>query len=230
MPNRISANLNSRLQISRRIDWRFLLPDPELRRVAYIGSNEGNLFKVLKQFSESLSFIGPHNLETYKKEKNHSFDLVVAHSVSPALIKKGALLIKTNGCLYWELDRLQRFKFLKRENAAKQRQMRELNDYDQWNCFLGLRNARDYVICLEQLGLCNIELNWHRPNFDACLEIIPLSDSKALNYAFSKTRSNLAGKAKIIMGRSLKRSGLLPYVVPCFSLVACKSTLKQTRI
>jgi hypothetical protein len=231
MSNKSSVNLKSWRHIARRLDWRFLLPDPELRSVAYLGFNEGNLFKVLKLFSESLSFIGPHNIAANTKEKIHSFDLVVAHSVSPALIKKVSELIKPNGCLYWELDRRQQwFKFSKRKNVAKKQLVQYLNDYDQWNSFVGLRNALYYVLFLQQLGLCSIELNWHRPNFDACLEIIPLGDSKALNYAFSKSRNNLAGKAKIIAGRSLKRSGLLPYVVPCFSLVGWKPLPKQARI
>ena len=225
-----NVNIAEHLRISRRIDWRFLLPYPELRRVAYIGSKEGNLFNVLKMFSASLSFISLHNLNLYKEKKNQSFDLVVAHSVSRKLIKKCVSLIKPSGSLYWEMDRLKRLNFLKREIKNWKRNIKESRDYEKLNSLTILRSAKFYSLYLEQLGFYNIELNWHRPNFDACLEIIPLNDSKALNYVFSKPSSNLAGNTKLLFGRFIQKSGILPFVVPCFSIVASKNKIKQTQI
>src|SRR3954452_22288520 len=43
------------LQASRRVDWRFLLPDPSLGEVAFIGSAQGSLLETLNIFSVSLT-------------------------------------------------------------------------------------------------------------------------------------------------------------------------------
>jgi hypothetical protein len=43
------------LQLSRRIDWRFLLPDPTLRRVVYPAEEPDELTRALAHFSEAFS-------------------------------------------------------------------------------------------------------------------------------------------------------------------------------
>ena len=43
------------LQLSRRLDWRFLLPDPTLRRVVYRGAEQDELARALQRFSEAFS-------------------------------------------------------------------------------------------------------------------------------------------------------------------------------
>lgn len=42
------------LQLSRRVDWRFLLPDPTLGRVTYVGTLPRDLELALRQFSHQL--------------------------------------------------------------------------------------------------------------------------------------------------------------------------------
>jgi hypothetical protein len=44
---------DSLLQLSRRVDWRFLLPEPELRRVAIVGSPDPELVRACDVFGES---------------------------------------------------------------------------------------------------------------------------------------------------------------------------------
>ena len=45
------------LQASRRVDWRFLLPDPNLERVAYLGPANRSLWESLRLFSAALAVI-----------------------------------------------------------------------------------------------------------------------------------------------------------------------------
>ena len=47
------------LETSRRLAWRFLLPNPHLGRVAYLGPASGTLPRALREFCDSLTTIAP---------------------------------------------------------------------------------------------------------------------------------------------------------------------------
>jgi hypothetical protein len=80
----------------RRLDWRFLLSNPELRRVGYLGRPDPTLMRALETYAESLSLVadppGPGAL-----------DVLVAKSASPAAICAAAGRLVPGGWLYWEL-------------------------------------------------------------------------------------------------------------------------------
>src|ERR1044071_531014 len=61
------------LQASRRVDWRFLLPDPNLGRVAYFGPARGALLESLRLFSAALA------LGEAASSGGAQHDLVVIH-------------------------------------------------------------------------------------------------------------------------------------------------------
>jgi hypothetical protein len=215
------ARGDSSLQVSRRIDWRFLLPNPELRRVAYIGFNAGNLLNALKEFSESLSFIAPPSLERYTKENRCLFDLVVVRSLRLNVIKEGVKLIKPNGYLYWELDRVKWFRSSRRRGATRQGSVKYAEDC-KWklNSLLALRSTRNYNTHLKQLGLNDVELHWHRPNFDQCTEIIPLNNEVVLSYIFEKAKHKYSYWLRSPIRYLLPKNNILTYIVPYFSVVA----------
>jgi hypothetical protein len=56
--NGLEATSDAALGVVRRIDWRFLLPDPTLSQVAHIGPAQTTLLESLRLFSESLTVIG----------------------------------------------------------------------------------------------------------------------------------------------------------------------------
>lgn len=92
----LSSNSDARLQASRRVDWRFLLPDPRLGRVAYIGSASENLLDALHQFSDSLSLL--ETLDT----TGDLYDLVVVCEPSHELLRAASGAVKPGGALYAE--------------------------------------------------------------------------------------------------------------------------------
>lgn len=47
----MESNVDELLPLSRRLDWRFLLPDPTLGRVSYVGKESSPLFHALRRFS-----------------------------------------------------------------------------------------------------------------------------------------------------------------------------------
>jgi hypothetical protein len=184
------------LQASRRVDWRFLLPDPNLRQVAYIGQPRGTLVDSLRLFSAALTLAEPASAGL-----SAQYDVVVASRPSLGELGRSASLLKPGGFLYVE--------------AYGPFSLR-------WRRSGGLRFAADYVGAVERLGLVEAEAYWHWPNFESCAEIVPLSDRDALRLAFGRRRSGTGARLKSALGRVLLRSGLFARLVPCFSIVARK--------
>lgn len=186
---------------ARRIDWRFLLPFPALHHVVYIGPPNKALTDALEQFSYLLKIIKPSELPGAVKRNQNRFSLAVVHTNDPKIVRKTIPLIAPGGLLYWEVDRRNQNKL-----AA----------------LLSLRNAKSYENDLRRMYLKDIDVYWHRPDFENCLEIIPLHDSQALKGAFMKSHTSWKGRLKITFGKLLMRTGLLHFTVPCFSFVARK--------
>jgi hypothetical protein len=197
------------LQLVRRIDWRFLLPEPYLRRVAYFGPANGALPSALEHFSESFQ-----NISSPKKAK---FDLVVLSWRDAPDLEKAHTLLAPGGFLYWEMKPIS-FAVAWRRLINREADTSHATS-KCWRWVLNLFG--DHIDALERLGFSDIQLHWHRPNFEACLEMIPMNEP-VLDYTFSRTRSDLASRLKFAAGRVMMQSGLLAHLTPCFSLVAQK--------
>lgn len=81
------------LALARRLDWRFLLPNPKLKRVAYVGEGRGDLLPALREFSDSL------RTDACAVE---NADLLVAQTRNLAELKRQAERLPPGGLLYWE--------------------------------------------------------------------------------------------------------------------------------
>ena len=85
------------LQASRRVDWRFLLPDPELGQVGYAGPSGGALLDALRKFSASLTVLtgdepgGPAQ-----------FGVVVAIEPAYRALEQAVQWLRPDGWLYVE--------------------------------------------------------------------------------------------------------------------------------
>lgn len=187
------------LQLVRRIDWRFLLPDPRLRHLAYLGPKNGLLLEALQHFSEPFSIVSWSDLPDYRPEVHSGFDLAIVHS--PWAVDPEGLhsLLGDGGYLYWEIDR------------------------SAWGQRWRMRHFRKYVTALAKVGFDDIRASWHRPNFDSCLEIIPLDDQIALRYVFSRHKGKLAGRIQVAAGKFLAENDLLSRFTSSLSIVARKS-------
>ncbi len=208
------------LQLVRRLDWRFLLPNPSLTSVAYIGQNNQTLLSALQYFCETVYFVNEtaHFKENHKRQSR--FDSVVVTSLNFSDIEKACTLLKDGGYLYWEIERTGWINSLNKKKKSQQSVNSSNNGVIKG--FKDFGNLHKHIAFLKKLGFTDIEINWHRPNFDKCLEIIPLNNPTALDYYFSRDRTDLAGQFKIVAGRLMMKSGILKYVVPCVSVVACK--------
>src|SRR3990172_11658173 len=93
----VAAHADMRLQVSRRVDWRFLLPDPILGRVAYLGPTRGALLDSLRMFSAALTVIEAAALHD---NLSAQFELVVVKAPIGAKMKQAAELVGPGGYLY----------------------------------------------------------------------------------------------------------------------------------
>jgi len=89
------------LQIARRLDWRYLLPDPRLCRLALIGRPQGALLEALQLFSEKLTVIPSSAQPTQPLAAN--CDVAVVCSSEPGAVALASSALRTGGYLYWEL-------------------------------------------------------------------------------------------------------------------------------
>lgn len=213
------------LQLARRIDWRFLLPEPYLRRVAYFGPANGALPAALKHFSESVQIISADDAG--------QFDLAVLRLREVADLTKAHALLVSGGYLYWEMKPLKWqafFRGLIRSPRPWWAAAEATDDSPSTVPHKGaglqqnvLKLFRDHVGELERLGFQDIQMHWQRPSFEACLEIIPMNEATALDYAFGRPRRDLASRLKFAAGKVMMQTGLLAPLTPCFSLIACKN-------
>lgn len=84
-------------RLTRRLDWRFLLPEPHLRRVIHAGERSGSLPPALETFSESVAFAGDPDYA------HAEADLVVAHAASRQELEAVLPRLVSGGWFYWEL-------------------------------------------------------------------------------------------------------------------------------
>lgn len=178
------------------MDWRFLLPSPELGRVLYVGTGRSELRRALGRFSEAVVAPGDADLAGGNVGGAKTFDLVVVEGGNADVLRKSLPFLRSGGAIYWEITRPP-LTFVR-------------------------RHPRRYVDLLGRFGLAEIDVYWPRPDFDNCIEIVPITRDFALHFAFERTHETLKGRLKLAIGRFLARSGLLAFAIRGFSVVAVK--------
>jgi hypothetical protein len=86
------------LQASRRVDWRFLLPDPSLGQVAFIGKAQGSLPETLKMFSVALTIA-----DTSQRTPTMLYDVVVTVDPTVEMLECAVTWMRSGGWLYVEV-------------------------------------------------------------------------------------------------------------------------------
>jgi len=191
------------LRLSRRLDWRFLLPQPDLLRVAYFGPAEVSLATALKKFSESFT---PMTGSQTARDLNESggFDIAVLRSPSLKDLERASILLKPGGGIYVEIESLWAATVRYQRNPLAER----------------FQSLKHYLTVLEQHGFVDIEAYWHRPSFERCVEIIPLHDRTTKEFVFSRSSSGLLSQIKFAAGRYTLKSNYLMRLLQSVSVVA----------
>lgn len=197
------------LAASRRVDWRFLLPDPVLGDVTSVGPLTQTLTDSLQIFSSSLVKWDPNDDRDEDRHRS-LYDVAVACDPSRLEVGQMARLVKPGGFIYLEAHGLTSLLRIPQLPA-------------RWMVLAqrGLWRPKSYERVLQLLGFTEVQTHWHWPDFEHCKMIIPLTavDGAAARYAFARRGRRMSAG----LGKLLGWSGLLPETVPCFSVLAQRS-------
>lgn len=199
-------NVEQLLQASRRLDWRFLLPDPALERVGYLGPTQGALVTSLRLFAQELTFLSAMG----SAPKPEQYDVVVLYEPTPRTLQQAATLVRPGGALYVEVHGpLWPAKWLHRSPLTLFQQPR-------------LWQPTDYVQALTKAGFTEANAFWFWPDFDHCTKIIPLADPVVLPYVFAQPTKPRGAKARLKAAYKqwLVQSGWSTVTQPSFGIVA----------
>jgi hypothetical protein len=149
------------LQASRRVDWRFLLPEPDLRRVACLAGSDPELVESLLLFSEEL-----HLVESLSgAEVEPPYDLVVLANPSRDALHACSGLLSPAGWVYLEVD------------GSLRGRLRHPS-----------HSAQGYGRALRKLGFVDVATYAHWPDFESCRAIVPLDDAAAVRHGLARGR------------------------------------------
>ncbi len=204
------------LQVSRRLDWRFLLSNPDLGNVAYLGPEDDSLVDALHLFCQTFTQIKSLQLSNTRL---NDFDLVVIKNPSNQSLEMSAQLLKPSGYLFIETYGWSRVDkprlFLKYCYDLLRRR-----EYSGQPCSLP-----HIKTVIRRFGFQSIHTYWHWPNFESCTRIIGLDDTDSRTLAFSFQENGIQLYLKKALLSGLFRPGWVQYWVPYFSIIARKDSL-----
>lgn len=183
-----------RLAASRRLDWRFLLPDCRLPHVGYLGSARGSLLTSLEIFSDSLTQLEPDGSNAVD---DRQFDVLVLEAPRRDTLRRVRRLVRPGGCLYAEIRRL----------------------VTGWRPAALLHPAA-YAAAARESGFLDVELHWHWPDFERCTRMVPLGSGAGFGYLLSRGGDDAGSRLKAAAGHLLLESGMLGWCVTSVSIVA----------
>lgn len=184
------------LHLARRLDWRFLLGNAELGRVALVGPAPEPLRHALQSFARELALV---EAEGPRTGGTAPFDLVVLHEPSLAAVRHAATLLEAGGWLYLEA----------------RGPLPHMGGWLRRRHFL-----HHYVNALKAAGLEQVRAHWQWPDAERCTKVLPIDDPAALLYFLAQEPHPLLGPLKLMVGRLLMRGRLLPLLLPAFNIVA----------
>lgn len=181
-----------RLQIVRRIDWRFLLPDPTIGDAVYAGRRDAELIRALRVFGESLVL-----LDDDAAERAAPWGLAVAVDPTRDELRALAARLRPGAPIYLE----------QRSGLSPRRRF-------------GSLSLRAADAALVELGFEDVRLHWHFPNASWCEEIVPLADERTVRHALTRRRKTAPARAKAAAARLLLAARVFAAVVPARSITA----------
>lgn len=189
-----TADRGTLLRASRRVDWRFLLPEPALGKVVCTGACDGDLLESLELLATSVTVLERRD-DREKSTAAGSFDLAVLCAPTRGELERAVSVLRPGGSVYLEARSL-----------VRGRRLSQL--------------ASGYARMFERLGLEDTELFWHVPSFSRASAIVPLSEPAAVRSFLRRRRGHRRARLGARLGRLLAGTPLLALTAPHVSLVA----------
>jgi hypothetical protein len=185
------ADVQRALSLSRRLDWRFLLPDPGLGRVGFIGPTTGTLLPALRTFSDSVEQVSGGAAAPQAP----ALDLVVIADPSLAAMDLAARRLRPGGFVYAEVTRTLPARLMARRSPAR------------------------LAAAARRGGFVDVTTHWHWPTFGAGTRIVPLDDATALEFVVTRGRRHRRARVLAALARLAVSSRLIERGVACISVI-----------
>lgn len=194
----------------RRLDWRFLLPSPQLGRVMFLGPAQSTLLSALRGHATRTGNAAPVHFAKWASDPCERFDTCVLQYVDEVDIENAARLLMPGGWLYWEITRPSRL-------AAPWRALDRARGSER-TASSSLAAQRDVLM---RAGLHAIAASWHYPTFESSRWIIPLDGGSGIGY-FLRNGPPVLRRIRERLGAGVVSLALLPEVSSSVSFVAQK--------
>lgn len=179
------------LQASRRIDWRFLLPTPDLGQVACLGVADADLLESLHLFSAAVEIADA----TSRQELDAVYDVVVLRNPRRETIEAGCRLARPGGWVYVEVET----SIASKHGDAP-------------------RSVRACERELKRSGLVDTSTYVHWPDFGSCRAIVPLGEVAAVRHGLARGWAS-GGWFMTHLAPVLAATRQLGRFVPCASAI-----------
>jgi aminoglycoside phosphotransferase (APT) family kinase protein len=189
-----TADRGTLLRASRRVDWRFLLPEPALGRVVCTGACDGDLLESLELLATSVTVLEGWD-DRERSTATGSFDLAVLCAPTRGEVELAVSVLRPGGSVYLEA-----------RSVVSGRRLSQL--------------ASGYARTFERLGLEDTQLSWHVPSFSRASAIVPLSEPRAVRSFLRRRRGRMHARLGARLGRLLAGTPLLALTAPHVSLIA----------
>jgi len=211
----LATSSGQKMQAAKRLDWRFLLPRPELGQVAFWGSEKSLLAEALALYSEKLTLLQRTHQNGFVEPKV-TYDLVVLCNPTRELLQWAPTVLSATGSVYLEIQSLFWPQRWFHRSFIQQVGKRSL-----------LTHPKDYGKILQQGGLAQTQTHWMWPSFDNTRKIIPLDAPNILSYVSAAQRQekqNFKRLLKTCYRRWLLESDWFSLLVPCMAITASSSS------
>ena len=200
----------SKLHLSRRLDWRFLLPDPSLANVGCVGTVDPKLMVSLALFAESVTKL-PAAVDTDIAAAD--YDLIVAGLPTFSELGHAVKQVRSGGYLYVETCGL-----------LWPRQLSSIRGWQDAVDRIRLWNPQAYIAELVRLGMHGATAYWFWPNFAACTRMVPLDDPTAFRFVFGTDpkRLRLRRRAMATVQSAVVTNRWLNLFLPSLGIIASK--------
>jgi hypothetical protein len=199
-PEAAASDRDLSLQLGRRLDWRFLLPEPSFDRVAYFGPENAMLARALRALCPGAEICS----QAARRIDQGGFQLAVVTSGEVSDLRAAYSALSPGSMVYLELSRRRLGAFFK-------------------PLFLWPLQSPDSRLALfRQIGFQDLKIYWCWPDFENCREILPLDSPEVLEWTWLTRAADVVPPWLLAVGRVLICRGWIPCLAGSLAIVGRK--------
>jgi hypothetical protein len=184
------------LHLWRRLDWRFLMPDPQPRTVGYAGPIDQESLRAIRLLDAGAADI---ERSAQLDDPRHGCDVVLLPVPTSENLRLAYTALRPGG---WVCVQVRRSGPIRP----------------------GTRTIGGWHRAVRRTGFQDVNAYWHAPTLDSCSRIVRLNGAMGVGNTLKRHEGVRFGQAKSAVAKVVFRAGLLPFVVPEGTVIGRRST------